>query len=190
MPTLGDGRYKVPHLDAKAEADAYFREADIPVTYLLTSFFWDNLIHFGMGPQRNEDGELVLSLPMGEERLSGIAAEDIGKCAFGIIQAGERYRGERVGIAGEHLTGAEMAAALSEALGETVRYHAVPFDVYRDLGFPGADDLGNMYQFYHDFPQDFQSARPVQRSRALNPELKSFRDWLEENAERIPVDAG
>ncbi len=84
---------------------------------------------------------------MGDRKLPGIAAEDVGRCAYGIFKAGTRYIGKRIGIAGGHLTGEQMAAALSKALGEPVRYHAVPFDVYRGLGFPGADDLGNMFQF-------------------------------------------
>ncbi|MDQ1311114.1 MAG: hypothetical protein QG601_2384, partial [Pseudomonadota bacterium] len=48
MPTLM-GRYKVPHFDAKGEADQFFRDAGVPTTFLLTSFYWDNLIHFGSG---------------------------------------------------------------------------------------------------------------------------------------------
>ncbi|MEQ9400152.1 MAG: NmrA/HSCARG family protein [Longimicrobiales bacterium] len=187
MPTLQE-RFKVPHFDAKGEADAYFADAGVPTTYLLTAFYWDNLIHFGMHPQRDEDGRLVLSLPMEDARLSGIAAEDIGKCAYGVFQAGDEYVGRYVGIAGGHLTGQEMADALSDALGEPVAYHAVPFDVYRGLGFPGADDLGNMFQYYCEFEAEFVDARPVDRSRALNPELQSFEGWLEANADRLPID--
>ena len=51
MPTLM-GRYKVPHFDAKGEADQTWRDSGVPTTFLLTSFYWDNLIHFGMGPKR------------------------------------------------------------------------------------------------------------------------------------------
>ena len=77
MPTL-QGKYKVPHFDAKAEADAYFTEAGLPVTFFLTSFYWDNLIHFGMGPKKGADGKLAFTLPMGDKKLPGIAASDIG----------------------------------------------------------------------------------------------------------------
>ncbi|MGZ5440569.1 MAG: NmrA family NAD(P)-binding protein [Thermoanaerobaculia bacterium] len=59
--------------------------------------------------------------------------------------------GKRVGIAGEHLSGSEMAAALSKAIGEEVRYNAVAPEVFRSFGFPGADDVGNMFQFKRDF---------------------------------------
>jgi uncharacterized protein YbjT (DUF2867 family) len=185
MPTL-QGSYKVPHFDAKGEANAAFTEAGVPTTFLLTSFYWDNLIHFGMGPRKDENGDLSFALPMGDAKLSGIAAEDIGGCAYGIFKAGDQYIGKTVGIAGEHLTGAEMAVALSAAYGEPVSYIPVPFDVYRGLGFPGADDLGNMFQFYHDFEDYFSGARSLDVSRSLNPALQTFAVWLEENADNIP----
>ena len=185
MPTLME-HYKVPHFDAKGESDRIFTEMGVPTTFLLTSFYWDNLIHFGMGPRRESDGHLVFTLPMDDKKLPGIAAEDIGRCAYGIFKQGERYIGRTVGIAGEHLTGEQMAAALSDAFGEEVRYRAIPPDVYRGLGFPGADDLGNMFQFKRDFEADFCGARDPAVARALNPTLKSFRKWLEINKDRIP----
>ncbi|NCC27612.1 MAG: NmrA/HSCARG family protein [Gammaproteobacteria bacterium] len=185
MPTLME-HYKVPHFDAKGESDRIFTEMGVPTTFLLTSFYWDNLIHFGMGPRRESDGRLVFTLPMDDKKLPGIAAEDIGRCAYGIFKQGERHIGRTVGIAGEHLSGEQMAAALSDAFGEAVRYRAIPPDVYRGLGFPGADDLGNMFQFKRDFEADFCGARDPAVARALNPALKSFRKWLEINKDRIP----
>ncbi|HSM36725.1 MAG TPA: NmrA/HSCARG family protein [Longimicrobiales bacterium] len=184
MPTLM-GEYKVPHFDAKGESDAVFRELT-PATLVRASFYWDNLIHFGMGPRR-EGGTAYFSLPMGNARLPGIAAEDIGRCVFGIFVEGEPLIGETIGLAGGQPTGDQMAAAMSDALGEEVVYRAVPFDVYRGLGFPGAEDLGNMFQYYHDFEEEFCAARPVERSRELNPRLQSFPRWLEANAERIEI---
>lgn len=186
MPTLME-RYKVPHFDAKGEADRFFTDAGVPTTFLIASFYWDNFIHFGSGPQRGEDGTLMLALPMGEAKLAGIAAEDIGKCAYGIFKAGDELIGETVGIAGGHPTGEEMAAGLTDALGESVRYVPVPFDQYRSLGFPGAEDLGNMFQFYHDFNEDSLALRSIERSRALNPELMSFERWLAEYGDQIPL---
>ncbi|MDH3223535.1 MAG: NmrA/HSCARG family protein [Gemmatimonadota bacterium] len=185
MPTLME-RYKVPHFDAKGESDRYFTDAGLPVTLFLTSFYWDNLIHFGMEPQRGEDGALSFALPMGDKKLSGIAAEDIGKCALGIFKGGDEFVGRTVAVAGQHLTGSEMAAALADSLGEAVSYFPVPFDMYRSFDFPGAEDLGNMFQFYHDFNEEFTAARSVDRSRALNPDLLSFRDWLAKYGDQIP----
>ncbi len=176
MPTLM-GKYKVPHFDAKAEADAAFHEAGVPTTYLLTSFYWDNFINFGMGPQKQPDGSRAITFPLGDKKLPGIAAEDIGKCAFGILRDPGAWAGKRVGIAAEHLTGAEMAEGLSEAIGEPVSYNDVPPDVYRSFGFPGADDIGNMFQFNRDFADVFCAARDLDVSRTLNPEMATFRQW-------------
>jgi uncharacterized protein YbjT (DUF2867 family) len=187
MPTLM-GHYKVPHFDSKAEANAAFAGAGVPTTYLLTAFYWDNLIHFGMGPTKGPDGVLGFTMPMGAAKLPGIAAGDIGGCAYGIFKRGNEYVGKTVGIAGEHLSGAEMAAALGRALHTTVRFNDVTPDTYRGFGFPGADDLGNMFQYKRDFEREYRAVRDVARSRALNPKLQTFDQWLAANASLIPHD--
>ncbi len=186
MPTLM-GKYKVPHFDGKGEANALFIESGVPTTLLPTSFYWDNFIHLGMGPQRGPDGRLAITFPMGDKKLPGIAAEDIGGCAYGIFKRAGEFAGKTVGIAGEHLTGAQMAAVFSKVLGQEVRYNDVPPEVYRGFGFPGADDLGNMFQFKRDFEDVFCGVRDTVLSRALNPSLQTFEVWLTRNRNRIPL---
>jgi uncharacterized protein YbjT (DUF2867 family) len=186
MPTL-QGKYKVPHFDAKGEADRFFTDLGVPTTFLLTSFYWDNLVGFGMGPKKGPDGKLAFVLPMADKKLPGIAAEDIGRCAYGIFRRGTELVGKTVGIAGEHPTGAQMATALGQALGQEVVYSYVPPEVYRTFGFPGADDLGNMFQFKRDFEADFCGARDLAFSRSLNPRLQTFSQWLAANKDRIPL---
>jgi uncharacterized protein YbjT (DUF2867 family) len=187
MPTL-QGKYKVPHFDAKGEANALFAEAGVPTTFLNTSFFWENFIYFGMGPKKGPDGVLALTMPMGDKKLPGIAAGDIGKCALGILQRGPELIGKTISIAGDHNTGADMARQLSAAVGKDVKYNAVPFEVYRSFGFPGADDLGNMFQFYHDFNDAYAGARDLGFSKKLNPELQDFKTWLAANKSKIPLE--
>ena len=186
MPTL-HGQYKVPHFDGKGESDKLFTAAGIPTTFLLASFYWDNFIHFGSGPKRGEDGVLYLTLPLGESKMAGIAAEDIGKCAYGIFKKGTEMVGQRIGIAGEHLTGYEMADKMSNALGEKVVYNKIPADVFRGFGFPGADDLGNMFQFYDEFEVELNKTRDIEVSRKLNPGLMNFDQWLGKYGKQIPV---
>jgi len=186
MPTLM-GKYKVPHFDAKGEANAIFAELGVPTTFLLTSFYWDNFIHFGMGPKKGADGKLAVTLPMGKKKLAGIAAEDIGKTAYRIFEEGDEMIGKTVGIAGGHLTGAQMAKSLTKALGQEVRYNEITPAAFRAFGFPGADDLGNMFQFYADFEQDLCDARSISGTKKLNPELLTFDRWLAANKSRIPL---
>ena len=188
MPTLM-GKYKVPHFDAKGEADQIFRDLGVPTTFLLTAFYWDNLIYFGAGPQRGPDGTLAISFPMDDKPLPSIAAEDIGKCAYGIFKRGREFINRTVAIAGEHVSGKQMAGALTRALGQEVRYNNVPPEVYRSFGFPGADDLGNMFQFKRDFNEYFVGVRDLELTRSLNPELQTFEEWLAVHKEQIPIPA-
>jgi len=187
MPTLL-GRFKVPHFDAKAEANHYFTELGVPTTFLLTSFYWDNFINFGLGPKKGSDGKLAITFPLGDKKLPGIAAEDIGKCALGIFKRGKEFINKTVGIAGEQLTGYQMAETLSKVLGTEIQYQDVSPDAYRKFGFPGADDMGNMFQFKRDFEAEYGSKRSVEFSRSLNPELQNFETWVTKNKNKIPLE--
>ena len=187
MPTL-QGKYKVPHFDAKGESDHFFADAGVPTTFLLTSFYWDNFIHFGMGPKKGPDGKLAITLPIGEKKLPGIAAEDIGKCAYGIFKKGKEFIGQTVAISGENLTGKQMAAVFTEVLRKEVRYNSVPPEVYRAFGFPGADDLGNMFQFKRDFEDYYCGVRNPDFARSLNLSLRDFKSWLTQNKNAIPLE--
>lgn len=186
MPTL-QGKYKVPHMDAKAEANGFFAEFKVPTTLFHTSFYWDNLIYFGMGPKKGPDGQFAFTLPMADKKLPGIAASDIGPSAYGVFKAGAEYVGKTVGVAGEHLTGIQMAAELGKVLGKEVVYNAVTPEAYRKFGFPGAEDLGNMFQYKSEFERDFCGLRDLAVSRKLHPGLQTFSQWLAAHKDRIPM---
>jgi len=185
MPILQE-KYRVPHFDAKAEANAYF--AGLPVTYLVTSFYWDNLYLFGLAPKKDDKGVYSWTFPMGNAKLAGIAAEDIGKAAYGIFKAGQQYIGKTVGIAGENLTIKEIGEKLSKGLGiGPVTYNAPEPNDYRAYGFQGADEYGNMFQVYRDFEKEVLGARSIETTRTLNPQLQNFDQWLAKNKSKITV---
>jgi uncharacterized protein YbjT (DUF2867 family) len=186
MPTLL-GKYKVPHFDAKGESNIYFEKSGVPFTLLNTSFYWENFIFFGMGPQKGPDGNLAITFPMGDKKLPGIASHDIGKCAYAIFKSGNEYQGKTLGIAGEHLNGYQMAEAFSKHLETQVNYNDVPPSVFRSFGFPGAEDLGNMFQVNADFETEFCGARNIENTKKLNPELLDFDTWLVNNKAAIKI---
>jgi uncharacterized protein YbjT (DUF2867 family) len=186
LPTL-NGKWKVPHFDSKGSVNHLFTDAGVPTTFLNTAFYWENFIYFGMGPQRGEDGKLSVTFPLGSAKMPGIAAEDIGKCAYGVFKGGRQFIGTTVSISGDHLGGADFAAAFSKALGEEVAYNEVTPDAYRGFGFPGAEDLGNMFQFKRDFEHEYRGPRDWDGAKSLNPELQTFEQWLAANVSRVPV---
>ncbi len=191
MPTL-QGKYKCPHFDAKGEADEQFTKRGLPVTFLLTTFYWDNAIYFPAWVRKR-----VRTASWRLHRSRWAKNEDGRHRSGGYRQGRLRHLQRRqqvdrqdgsVASPGEHLTGAQMAAAYSKALGQDVRYNAVTPEAYRGFGFPGAEDLGNMFQFYADFEDYFCGARNLETVRKLNPSLQTFDAWLAENKSRIPLD--
>lgn len=182
-----EGAYKVPHFDTKGGVDHLFPESGAPTTFLRAAFYWENFINFGMGPRADESGRLVLALPLGGAKLPGVAAGDIGKVAHAIFRRGISTAGHYVPAAGEALSGEEYAAKFAAALGRPVRFVDLPFETFRGLGFPGAADLGNMFEFHALIGEEFQRNRDPRVSRTYAPDLLDFAGWLAANAGRIAV---
>jgi uncharacterized protein YbjT (DUF2867 family) len=177
MPTL-DEKYKVPHFDVKGgEADALFEQAGLPTTYVRMSFYWNNLLR-DLAPRRGNDGVLRLSLPMGDSKISGIAAEDIGKAVVSVFKRPAETVGHTIGLGSEHLTGRQVAQAFGEVLGEEVRYEPMSHNDFRGLGFPAAEELGNMFQYYAEFPEHILPRRDVELTRSIVPDRLSLKDFL------------
>src|SRR4029079_19438636 len=82
MPTIHD-HYKVPHFDTKGESNRFFYNR-VPTVFLLTSFYWDNLIHFGMNPKPDGQGRYAWTLPTGDAQMTRIGADGIDKRASGM----------------------------------------------------------------------------------------------------------
>jgi uncharacterized protein YbjT (DUF2867 family) len=189
MPTVM-GRYKVPPFDAKAEGDLTFEDVSLPTTYLLTPTHWDAFV-FGRGvPQPGPDGVRTLAIPLGDALLPGIAAGDIGRCAYRIFQEPEEYVGTTVGLAGEHTTGEQLAEGLARVFGERVRYQPLPLEVFRSLPFPGIEVAANMFQLIAEVPE-YADRRDVAVARSLNPSLLGFDAWVEQARMKLaqPVEA-
>ena len=137
MPVL-EKRFNVPHFDAKGEAHRFFAQQRVPVTYLYTSGYWENLIHFGMGPQRQADGTLAVTFPTGDARIPWIGAEDIGVAAHRDLPA---RRSADLRLHRPRRRSPERRASWpcswSAALGEHVVYNAVTPDAFPRARFPG-----------------------------------------------------
>ncbi len=106
-------------------------------------------------------------MPMADKKLPSIAVEDIGKCALGVFKNGDKYIGKTIGIAGGHLTGKQFAEAFTRAFGNEVFYAPVTPEVFRGFDFPGADDMGNMYQFKAEFEKDYCNSRSIELAKTF-----------------------
>lgn len=138
------GDYKVPHFDAKAIVSKYFDEIKLHVTHLTTTFYYENLLSV-MKPKMGEDGVKTLTIPVGDAQWALVAVADIGKAAAHCFI--NDITGEFC-VASDKMTAAEVAKALEDATGEKTIAYTPPYEEYRSYGFPGCNDLANMFEWY------------------------------------------
>jgi uncharacterized protein YbjT (DUF2867 family) len=183
VPDLED-EFKVPHFDAKAAANGFFTDLGVPTTFLETTFYYEAFLG-GLGPHRDADGQLVLTLPMRDGVLSMVATEDIGRMAYGIFLAGPRFVGRTLGLAGDHLSGEQIAKVFTAVLGERVVYRPAST---QQLRAAGQEEMANMFDFYAYAVEPFMAHRDLDQIRSINPRLRSLEDWLIEHREQLPID--
>ena len=179
---LGDeelGMY-VPHFDGKAEVDSEYHD-ELPTTSLYTAFYYENFIYFGMGPSRQSDLDpYAITLPIGDAKLPMVAVSDIGKYVCAIFQD-ESLIGSTIKIQSEALTGKEIAKTFADIFGQSVQYNSVPWNVYASFGFPGADDLANMFRYNDENEEDYCSGREKNTSLLGDDNIISLKDWVTTN---------
>ena len=182
IPYLGE--YKVPHFDEKGRLSRYLEDIsnnnNIIYTNLYTSFFYENLTSM-MKLQPDNNGVYNLCIPMNNTLLPIVTVRDIGKMVNYAIRNGVMGN---IGVASQHLTCGEIANILSEVMEKDVRHIYLPFDKYKELGFPGSQDLGNMFEFKNVHNQEFCRTRNINDINKCFTPL-SFRDWCIENKEQL-----
>ncbi|MEV8588173.1 NmrA/HSCARG family protein [Streptomyces sp. NPDC051180] len=162
---------RVPHFESKLEVEEYLRTLDLPTTVLRPVMFHDILLDIAPRPV---GGELVLSMWLDPETsVQLIATSDIGVFAAEAFLNPEEWIGRVVEIAGDDLTGPQMAAAFEAASGVPTRYQQLPIEPLR----ANREDLANMFDW---FERDGYHA-DLPELRKIRPDLVSLETWLSEN---------
>lgn len=182
------GELDCPHFDIKAELEGYARGRGIPVAFVHLAFYFENFLYF-FPPKKQPDGSLAFGFPQGDTPLAGLAVEDLGGIVLAIFEDFEKFRGKATFVAGDDLPPQRYAEIMGSELGVRVVYNHVPREVFAALGFPGADDLANMFDFYRRFVPSRRAE--VAACRALYPKIQDFAAWMAANKRRFePVLAG
>ncbi|SDS52801.1 NmrA/HSCARG family protein [Actinoplanes derwentensis] len=179
-----EGGYPVPHADGKADADAFFRDAGVPTTFVNAPMYYEMPLTL-TPPRRAENGAVVLALPIGAVQVVSGTVENVGRVAYGIFKAGDPMIGRTVPIASDLTTGEQFAEGIAAALGEPVRY--VPLDPAALLasGMPDAEEVVNMFQFFINAEKDLVAGVDFDLLRRFGADLQPFADWAVANRDRF-----
>lgn len=165
------GKMYVPHFDGKARAEAYFE--GLPVTHMVTSCYFENFTTF-FSFMKQEDGSYAFTLPLGDKQIPWTILSDLGLLVASVFAKPELV-GKRVGQASFLASGEELASIFSEATGKTIKYNKVPWEVFAGFGFPGADELAQMFEFWLRTYDVFVGARSLDEQRAIIGEAYSVK---------------
>jgi uncharacterized protein YbjT (DUF2867 family) len=159
----------IPHFDSKRDIEQYLVAKGVPTTFLRPVFFMDNFAQF-LTPAV-QDGTLTVGLPLPAGiPLQMIAVEDIGAVAAAAALDPDRVAGGSIEIAGDELTGEQIAEVYQHRYGVPARYEPLPIEV---LG--GDADQTAMFEWFAKLPA-FQA--DFAATKALAPGTKTFAQWL------------
>lgn len=180
----------VPHLDGKFKITKEFQDSGVPVTMLYTSFYYENFIYFGMGPSRQSDSDpYAITLPMADAKLQMVAVADIGKAVCAIFQDSSLI-GKTVGVRSASMTGQEIVDVFTSMCGVPVSYNKVPWDVYASFGFPGAEEMGNMFRLFVEEEQTYITNRDTSDEllKGMGGAI-TLEDWIASNKHAFELQA-
>jgi uncharacterized protein YbjT (DUF2867 family) len=179
---LSDWTLEVPHFDLKAKLEDYARSLKLPATYAHVAFYYENFLYF-FPPKLQEDGSYMIGFPQGETPLAAVGVEDVGGVVATIFERPGEFVDQTVGIVGDDLPCRKYAETMSRVLGKKIVYRYIPREVFAKLGFPGAEDLANMFEYNRLFIPNRQA--DLEQSLALYPAMQRFEPWLQANRDKF-----
>lgn len=169
------GKMYVPHFDGKARAEAYFE--GLPVTFMVTSCYFENFTSF-FTFYGNEDGSYTFTLPLSKDKkIPWTIIPDLGVLVASALTKPELI-GQRIGQASFFVTGDELADIFSQVSGKKITYNCVPWDVFAQFPFHGADELAQMFELWLRTHDAFCAARDMASQEELIRPL-TFSDPVE-----------
>ncbi len=121
------------HFDTKIEIEEYIRGLDILSTVIRPSAFMEILTLPGMGLDK---GAFTFFMRP-DQPMQFIAVEDIGKIVAGIFAVPAKFGSQTIEIAGDTVTGAELAEKFSRTAERPITYHRFPDSLLEQDAFLG-----------------------------------------------------
>ncbi|HVE71990.1 MAG TPA: NmrA family NAD(P)-binding protein [Thermoanaerobaculia bacterium] len=158
------------------------RTLGIPATFVHVPFYYENFLYF-FPPRPAGDGTYQFGFPQGDRPLAAISVQDVGRVVAPIFEQPETYIGKVLKLAGDELPAADYAAAMARATGKDVRYAYVPRETFAALGFPGAEDLADMFEYYRlHIPS---RVKDIETCRTIANGVQSFETWVSANQAQL-----
>jgi uncharacterized protein YbjT (DUF2867 family) len=155
------------HFESKARIEAHVRTLPVNSTIIRPYTFMEMLVMPGFGLDSGQFNFFMRT----DQPVSLLAVRDIGKCVAAVFADPARFVGTTLDLAGDTLTGRDLATLFTEAAGRTITYARFPDEVL--AANPFLKKLTDML----DRARTADEAELLELRR-INPEMQSMRIWL------------
>lgn len=168
VAAAGRGPTGMGHFDSKSEIEAHVRRLNLASTIVRPHTFMEMLMLPGMGLDQGRFSFFMRP----DQAMQFIAVDDIGKIVAAIFAGAERFAGRSIEIAGDQLTGTELADAFSKAANAKIVYTRFPESLLAENAF-----LGRLAALIDD--GKFQGVSEIKAFGEEFGGLMSFAEWLQ-----------
>jgi len=156
----------IPHFDSKYELEKQLAASGLNYTIVAPAYFMDNIFYPYVMDSVKKDGILRIAMP-GDTKLQQISAEDIGRFVGVVVNEREKMFGQRINIAGDAISGNDVAEVLTKVLGKEVKYEGFSPDYLRQQ----SEDMANMFDWFNNIGY----SADLEKLKQYN--LLSFEAW-------------
>lgn len=131
----------IPHFESKYKIEQHIRSLDIPFTICAPVAFMENVVA-PWAIDAFKARKIIQALP-GEIKLQQISLKNLGEFVADIIEKRAAVFGQRFDIAGDEISGIEMADILTKAIHQEISYQSIPTPELRKV----SDDMATMFEW-------------------------------------------
>jgi uncharacterized protein YbjT (DUF2867 family) len=175
---ISRGAIDLPHFETKARMEEHAQRQKVSFTFVHVAFYYENFLNY-FPPQRQPDGGYGFGFPLGDAQLGAVAAEDIGGVVAKIFESRAEFVKKTVTIIGDEMPAHEYAQIMSRLLKRKIIYSHIPRESYASMGFPGARELADMFEFLRVYTPSRRAH--ITQCRQLFADMQTFEAWLQKN---------
>ena len=179
---MSHGAIELPHFETKARMEEHARLRKVPFTFVHIAFYYENFVIY-FPPRRQPDGSYSFGFPLGDACLGAVAAEDIGGVVASIFGSRDQFLNKTVEIIADEMPAEQYAEVMSRLLRRKISYSHIPRETYASLGFPGARELADMFEFLRVYTPTKRDH--ITRCQQLFAGMQKFEPWLQNSAHKF-----
>ena len=159
----------IPHFESKFAIEQHIRSLGVPFTICAPVAFMENVVA-PWSIEAFKTGKIVQALPS-EIKLQQLSLRNLGEFVVSVIEKRESVFGQRYDIAGDEVSGNEMAEILTQATRQTISYESFPTAELRKFD----DDMATMFDWLNNIGYDVDIEKLHEKFNDVN--WQNYNQW-------------